>query len=96
MKRAQAGWVENGRRMQRAMGLATLRLDGFVSLDASDEGGMMTTRPPEVTGEVLKINDRARDRHALVNFRHESLVGQGRALVTGPILPGRQLDRLRR
>ncbi|MBN1555331.1 MAG: hypothetical protein JXA11_11340 [Phycisphaerae bacterium] len=39
-----------------AMGLGTLRLDGFVSLDASDAGGVVTTQPVQLTGETLYIN----------------------------------------
>ena len=56
MERAQAGWVEDGRRMQRAIGLATLRLDGFVSLDAGEQLGTLTTKALEVPGGRLMVN----------------------------------------
>jgi hypothetical protein len=39
-----------------AMGLATLRLDGFVSLDAGPAGGILTTRPLLLNGKSLYVN----------------------------------------
>jgi hypothetical protein len=57
--RASAGWFEQGRRMQRAIGLATLRLDGFASLDAGVEPGVLVTRPIRCPGGSLEINARA-------------------------------------
>ena len=44
LKRIQEGWVEAGQRKQRAVGLAQLRLDGFVSLKASTHDATITTR----------------------------------------------------
>ena len=41
---------------QMAIGLATLRLDGFVSLSAGDEPGVVTTRPFGVEGSQLELN----------------------------------------
>jgi hypothetical protein len=41
---------------QMAIGLATLRLDGFVSLSAADEPGTITTRPFKVEGRQLELN----------------------------------------
>ncbi|MBN1556069.1 MAG: hypothetical protein JXA11_15105 [Phycisphaerae bacterium] len=38
------------------IGLATLRLDGFVSLDAGDQPGTITTVPLVYNGEVLTVN----------------------------------------
>jgi hypothetical protein len=38
--------------------LATLRRDGFVSLDAGDEAGMVLTKPFRVTGKSLHLNIR--------------------------------------
>jgi hypothetical protein len=52
------GWVENGRRYQWAIGLATLRLDGFVSLDAGNSTGTLLTRPFELDGGTLAVNAR--------------------------------------
>jgi len=42
-----------------AIGLATLRLDGFVSLDADESGGTVTTRPLRLDGSELHVNANA-------------------------------------
>ena len=39
-----------------AIGLATLRLDGFVSMDAGPDGGTLTTKPLKLQGNTLCIN----------------------------------------
>ena len=39
-----------------AICLAVLRLDGFVSLDAGEEGGEVVTRPFEAAGDDLLLN----------------------------------------
>ena len=39
-----------------AIGLATLRLDGFVSVDAGAEEGTLTTRPLVFIGDALEVN----------------------------------------
>jgi hypothetical protein len=41
---------------QPAVGLATLRRDGFASLDAGPEGGVLTTKPVTFTGRFLFVN----------------------------------------
>ena len=38
------------------MGLGILRLDGFVSLDAAADGGVVTIRPVRLTGDTLCLN----------------------------------------
>lgn len=43
-------------RNTRAVGLATLRLDGFVSLDAGDGGGELTTEPFRFQEERIIVN----------------------------------------
>lgn len=43
-----------------AIGLATLRLDGFVSLDAGGEEGTLTTQPLRITQAGLFINAKAK------------------------------------
>ena len=53
------GWVQDGRRMQRATGLATLRLDGFVALSAKGDGSV-TTKLLETPGGRLTINAQVR------------------------------------
>lgn len=55
-KRAEEGWIENGVRRQRAIGLAVLRLDGFVSLRAGDHPGILTTKSLEIEGGSLSVN----------------------------------------
>ncbi|MSU37301.1 MAG: hypothetical protein EXS36_19835 [Pedosphaera sp.] len=55
----QNGWIKNGLRIQSAIGLANLRLDGFVSLDANDQAGTLTTKTIEAAGE-LRINANVR------------------------------------
>ena len=52
----EAGWVENGMRKQYAIGLATLRLDGFVSLEAGPRPGSVTTKTVELAGGTLEVN----------------------------------------
>ena len=39
-----------------AMGLATLRRDGFASMDAGPEGGVLTTRPVKFNARFLFVN----------------------------------------
>ena len=41
---------------QMAIGLATLRLDGFVSLSADNRPGAVTTRPFKLEGSKLEVN----------------------------------------
>lgn len=41
-----------------SIGLATLRLDGFASMDASFDGGSLTTRPLFLGGNALSLNVR--------------------------------------
>jgi hypothetical protein len=41
------------------MGLALLRVDGFASLDATYEGGKVTTRPFMTQGKELRVNAKA-------------------------------------
>ena len=54
-------WLpENPDPDRSAICLATLRRDGFVSLDADEEGGMVTTQPFHWEGERLYLNADAR------------------------------------
>ena len=46
---------------QAAIGLATLRKDGFVSLDAGAQAGSITTTPLRTSGGPLAVNYIARD-----------------------------------
>ena len=43
-------------RSETSTGLAVLRRDGFVSLDAGADGGTLTTRPVKFTGKHLFVN----------------------------------------
>ena len=48
-----------------AIGLATLRVDGFASLGAGFDGGRVTTKPFQLTGKTLTINGKA-NHHAQI------------------------------
>jgi hypothetical protein len=54
-----AGKVVNGVRLGYAIGLARLRLDGFASLEAYQEGGTITTKPLIFERDRLEMNVRA-------------------------------------
>ncbi len=56
---------------QRACGLATLRLDGFCSLDAGPEGGTLLTVPFWPEGKHLYINADAREGEIRVEVLQE-------------------------
>ena len=61
----QRGVVSVSSRCQRlghAIGLARMRLDGFVSMEAYESGGTLTTRPIRFDGDRLVVNVRAPDR----------------------------------
>ncbi len=72
------------------IGMATLRRDGFVSLDAGDEDGTMTTKPMEWTSSEMHLNVDA--THGEV--RAEILDIEGRS-ITGPskVITGNHLDK---
>jgi hypothetical protein len=53
LRPAQEGWVVDGVRRQSAIGLARLRLDGFVSLDAGKETGLLITKTLELSGSLI-------------------------------------------
>jgi hypothetical protein len=46
-------------RRQLAFGLATLRLDGFIALEAGDEPGVLITKPFLLEGSQLEVNAEA-------------------------------------
>ncbi|MBI84826.1 MAG: hypothetical protein CMJ81_16660, partial [Planctomycetaceae bacterium] len=78
--------------MPNGIGLAKLRLDGFVSLDAGPGGGSVTTRPFTFTGRKLVINADATGGQVLVEVldrRGEPIAGFGKSdcdRVTGDAL----------
>ena len=45
--------------IESGVGLATLRLDGFVSVEAGDEPGTLTTKPLVFLGDTLEVNANA-------------------------------------
>lgn len=51
--------IRNGQWMSHAIGLARLRLDGFASMDAYEDGGVLTTKPMVFGGRRLEVNVRA-------------------------------------
>ena len=62
------------------IGLAKLRVDGFVSVDAGETGGTLTTKPLTFTGERLIVNANATHGHVTVEFLDASgrpIVGYG-------------------
>jgi hypothetical protein len=61
---------------EMAIGLATVRLDGFVSLSAGDAQGAVVTRPFTLKGSGLELNVDASRGHAFV----EVLDAAGRPL----------------
>jgi hypothetical protein len=46
---------------QLSIGLATLRLDGFIALEAGEEHGILITKPFELRGTKLQVNVEAPD-----------------------------------
>ena len=75
MERVQQGWIKDGQRMQRAIGVAMLRLDGFVSLSATGSPGTVTTKTFLVPGGSLFVNADVRGE-----LRAELLDSEGRIL----------------
>ena len=53
----------------QGVGLATLRRDGFVSIEAGPKGGTMTTRPFVFLGDTLELNADARGGSITVEAR---------------------------
>ncbi|HEU5317177.1 MAG TPA: hypothetical protein VFX49_13795 [Chloroflexota bacterium] len=61
-----------------SIGLATMRLDGFASLDASYDGGIVVTTPAQLEGETLSLNvkgDYGEVRVELLDERGDPLSG---------------------
>lgn len=52
----------DGQWMAHAIGLAKMRVDGFVSMDAYQDGGTLTTRPLTFEGNHLQVNVRAPEK----------------------------------
>jgi len=64
------------RRNDEAIGVATLRLDGFVCLAANDRPGTVLTRPFRLTGDKLLVNVQgARFRVDVLNRKGEPIPG---------------------
>ncbi len=59
---ALANKVIKGARMGHAVGLARMRLDGFVSMDGYAPGGTLTTRLMTFTGNRLVVNARVPEK----------------------------------
>ena len=59
--RGDDGWglLTDGQVPPNGIGLATMRLDGFASLDGSPRGGTLTTKPFTFEGTKLTVNARA-------------------------------------
>jgi hypothetical protein len=63
--------VDQDRRTM-AIGLATLRLDGFASVGASYDGGSLTTTPAILAGDTLSLNVKADYGRVVVELLDES------------------------
>lgn len=72
----EGGLYSNGMYANGATGVATLRRDGFASMSAGAEGGMLTTRPVVFEGRHLFVNARCPDGE----LRVEVLERGGRVL----------------
>ncbi len=67
-KEHSAGATNDG-----AIGLASLRLDGFVSLETkNDASGFVVTRPFELAGDLLQVNANAKNGQLLVEVLDRS------------------------
>ena len=66
----------NAKPPKKGLGLATLRVDGFVSIDADAKGGTMTTRPFLFLGDGLDLNADAKGGQITV----EALDADGKPL----------------
>ena len=53
------GTTQDGQWMGHAIGLAKMRLDGFVSVDSYSSSGILTTKPFFFSGNCIKMNVRA-------------------------------------
>ena len=77
-----------------AIGVATLRLDGFVSLAADEIEGTVVTRPFKLEGDKLMVNVDARDGTVSVEVLDEA--GQPLSgFSAAEIVPATRLDELR-
>jgi hypothetical protein len=54
--RRSGNWLENGMYDRGSTGIALLRRDGFVSMDAGPDDGCLTTRPVRFSGQHLFVN----------------------------------------
>ncbi len=62
---------EGETRWRNAIGLATLRLDGFVCLEAKDEPGTVVTKPFQLEGGKLEVNVDAKKGEVVVEALDE-------------------------
>lgn len=79
---------------KHAIGLATLRLDGFVGLHAGEQEGIVITHPFKLEGDKLTVNMAAREGDASVEVLDDS--GQPLAGFSGQeVVPATGVDELR-
>ena len=70
-----------------AIGLGTLRLDGFMSVDAGNRGGVLTTKPLAIEGKRLYVNANAAEGELRVEIVDDIL--QAHVVVDElPLAPG--------
>jgi len=84
------GQVVHGEYMGYSIGVATMRLDGFVSMDGHEPGGTLATRPLVFEGDRLVLNVRAPEKP----FGSESSAGGPFARLDVEVLDvaGRPID----
>ena len=70
--KAKRHWTENGEYDRGSTGVAFLRRDGFVSMDADDKTRSLTTRPVTFSGQQLFVNIDAPNGELRVEVLDES------------------------
>ena len=75
----RADWIED---THSAVYVSVLRRDGFISLDADENGGFLLTKPLKMAGDRLFLNLQAPEGEARVEILDE----------TGVVVPGFGLD----
>ncbi len=65
------GTLHNEKPNTGAIGLGTLRVDGFMSMDAQDSGGALTTKPLRLSGRRLFVNADAKAGRLCVEILDE-------------------------
>ena len=69
-------WRKSDKRCKAGLGVATLRLDGFVYLEAKDRAGTVVTKPFKLEGDKLQVNVQGDEfRVEVLNKKGEPIPG---------------------